>query len=94
MSTWSCLAAGGSKTRNTRKTSSRFVFQTVKSKLGFHYIDYILAIADYEAQLATLPVRQCDSLAYKHRKENLEREIYELDEAIKTFSKRKVYVQQ
>lgn len=52
------------------------------------------AIADYEAQLATLPVRQCDSLAYKHRKENLEREIYELDEAIKTFSKRKVYVQQ
>ena len=55
---------------------------------------HFLALADYETQLATLPVRQCDSLAYKHRKENLEREIYELDEAIKTFSKRKVYVQQ
>merc|ERR1711933_589829 len=48
--------------------------------------------AEKEKELLSLPVRQCDTLKYKQRKMDLEVKLNELDEAIKIFSKKKVFV--
>jgi len=47
---------------------------------------------EYEDELLALPVRQCDTLKYKQRKMELEGKLTEIDEAIKIFSKKKVFV--
>lgn len=47
---------------------------------------------ELERELLSLPVRQCDTLKYKQRKMDLEVKLNELDEAIKIFSKKKVFV--
>ena len=51
-------------------------------------------MAEKENLLNSLPVRQHDTLKYKMRKAEIESQISELDEAVKTFSKKKVYVRQ
>lgn len=51
-----------------------------------------LSIEDTEKQLCSMPMRQCDTLKYKQRKADLEGKLHELDEAIKIFSKKKVFV--
>jgi len=52
------------------------------------------SLKESENKLTALPVRQCDTLKYKTRKAEIETQIAELDEAIRTFSKKKVYVRQ
>jgi len=47
---------------------------------------------EFEKELLALPVRQCDTLKYKQKKMELEVKLNEIDEAIKTFSKKKVFV--
>ena len=42
-----------------------------------------LAQKEYEDELLSLPVRQCDTLKYKQRKMELEGKLTEIDEAIK-----------
>ena len=54
----------------------------------------ILALNEKENELNLLPVRQCDTIAYKMRKVEIEQQISELDAAIRTFSKKKVFVRQ
>jgi len=47
---------------------------------------------ELEIELGSLPVRQCDTLKYKQRKMDIEVKLNELDEAVKIFSKKKVFV--
>jgi len=52
------------------------------------------SLNEKENELNLLPVRQCDTIAYKMRKVEIEQQISELDAAIRTFSKKKVFVRQ
>jgi hypothetical protein len=51
----------------------------------------VLGRAELEKKMSHLPIRN-DSLTLRRTKEELEKKIIELDEAIKIFSKPKVFV--
>jgi len=55
------------------------------------YFIFVLDRAELEKKISHLPIRN-DSLTLRRTKEEIEKKIIELDEAIKIFSKPKVFV--
>jgi hypothetical protein len=55
------------------------------------YFIFVLDRAELEKKISHLPIRN-DSLTLRRTKEEIEKKIVELDEAIKIFSKPKVFV--
>lgn len=55
------------------------------------FVPFVLERAELEKKMSHLPIRN-DSLTLRRTKEELEKKIIELDEAIKIFSKPKVFI--
>jgi hypothetical protein len=52
---------------------------------------YLVAETELQRQLAAMPVR-ADTLRIRQRKQELERKIVDVEEAMKIFSRKKVFV--
>ena len=68
----------------------RAIIVSLISSINYLFI-YFLAEAELQRQLSTMPIRN-DTLRVRSKREALERKLGEVDEAMKIFSRPKVFV--